>query len=615
MKFIKFLAIFLSFQCLSLACKPKHPKGRAKKMSINLKDYPRYHNELNANAYSSAVSSNSPLQTCWNLGIRDSEKSLQLSINSGGDLSLTNSSKQCVDAFVLGDGKTQYYVGNFDFNGLIQSITQNQSLSELQKASKIWYWTQKNFTHRCSNGSTLTPSIDASLTLWKIYSSSFGCCSDINWPIMADLFAHAGLQVYVLKAKRHTSTQLKLGDGSYYYADADLSSFVQGSVQTTAPAFFQGIFNLREMVGGAYPTVTYGSGGIYPMLLQLAPGDSLVYANRSVDTQGLVSNPYENVTGTDLTQLSALQGTAHLDLGNMLTKNTASAQGKHCNDYLVQLPYIMNAFAFDSLPNDAVLFLGPGLTQVPITRNGDSSVPLNVPASFSSLRPSDSPLSSQSVWNYAWGRFAVQARVCSSSLAANPIKATIGFQYNGLLFPQNRSEITVKSKDSVVVDQVPFSTDQAQYTLSGQCPIGMQSVFIKETGASAACSGGDWSSVVNLQVGVNTFTVFANRAYTGTSASVAVTRVASVQNLTITSPKQDASGNYVVSGQEVYVEGACFDNVRFFTGSDFYTAPCENGVWSVDFPMTGATQSATIMSLNNVGFPFQEQVQFVSLPQ
>ena len=102
-------------------------------------------------------------------------------------VAFVNESSAPVDQIVATDGERIYRIGSVTVEELLADIVGGDPIRS------IYNYVSSAFSHKCSNGTPLPDEFAEEGILERLYSYSFGCCSDVNEPIMSSLYAGAGL--------------------------------------------------------------------------------------------------------------------------------------------------------------------------------------------------------------------------------------------------------------------------------------------------------------------------------------------------------------------------------------------------------------------------------------
>ncbi len=538
----------------------------------------------------SASSAEDPIATPYDpcspaLGFDDQvDKAISMARSDDDSIVLKNVSQTCVRGFTLADDGKRYLVGSFDASRMIDDmITPGKATeSEEGKARAIWQWTSGAFDHFCSMGAPSELVRNQASLLKNTLSYSFGCCSDINWPIQATLLRDAGLEVNVLKAPAHVSTQV-VTEGGTFFADAAHSNFLQGSVLDFSVDYYRDLFSPDNLaIYGTYPLKRFDDGSFGNAALTLLAEDELVFTNEPLALAKIPRIGWMD-DGGDYTQFAhEYIGRAKLSFAQFLGRESEEEDGLACRDYDVSSPYIMVESAVSGLSSAGRIYLfspdHESLFPFPRPKNGHRT-PLTLEGDYDALLPSpdlhlwtDSP-------DFSWGRYDFSIRLCDEASSLDKAQVNFEFMYNHNIFPSHLDSLKVVSATRLAFDVENFTTAESTTKVSGRYPEGTDDLSISQgTVTSEDPKSHRWAGEVVLLDGENEIEL-NSRDSDGMlhTTKISVTRVPSAKSPTIEMP--DLTG--VASGQTISLTGSCVKGVvTIFEELGFQKTPCVGGRWT-----------------------------------
>jgi hypothetical protein len=152
--------------------------------------------------------------------------------NSSQALLISNDSEKKFSQIIIGNQLKKYFIGSFSVQDIIFSIYESNS-SIKSDPYPIFNYIASSFDQFCSNGSYYEYVRSRESVLNRIYSYSFGCCSDVNEPIAATFYNVAGYYVMQVFSNFHTALQIcsdKSKLDTCYYVDPDHNRIINGTI-------------------------------------------------------------------------------------------------------------------------------------------------------------------------------------------------------------------------------------------------------------------------------------------------------------------------------------------------------------------------------------------------
>lgn len=285
---------------------------------------------------------------------------------------------------VVTDGATTYRIGSVTVEELLADIIKTDPIRD------IYNYVAPGISHKCSNGSYLIDEFRNEGVLQRLYSYSFGCCSDVNEPMLSSLYLAAGFEGYSYRSPLHVAIDVCDQSGSCFYADADHDLFIEGGIdraRATHPGVAHWLADdiVYKENGVVRPLAAEGE-EILPLDFIVNPGDWIIYSAFPVTTGVLRVYPGE---AADVPPETA-EGIAFLDLSNHEVAKLDS-----CTEYEVRFPYVLLSAVAHELTLPA----------------SEAPEPVEIPAH---------------------GKYGLRFEICG---ATSPMVLELHFQYNRSIFP------------------------------------------------------------------------------------------------------------------------------------------------------------------------------------
>jgi hypothetical protein len=287
--------------------------------------------------------------------------------------------------------------------------------------------------------------------LGRIYSNSFGCCSDVNHPILSSLLEIAGGPAWILWSDLHVAVQagdLRTGAA---YLDADHEFMLPGSIFTqdhsAYPAYYfmdyldyRGLYTDEAVA--ADPGLVVNRSGVVdpnPTTLALAAGDSLWFTAEPARSRVVALPPVDpgDTVGLERTGETNL-GIADLDLRSFydgIDESTA----ERCAKFSIAFPYAMIDSAIIKVPRRAEVSL--------VDEAGVASRVEPAPVEDWVLSAGTAPRARMLISERydSWGTFRFGLRVCNvPARRLTRGRLRVLFQYNKRIFPSDGELVTVE---------------------------------------------------------------------------------------------------------------------------------------------------------------------------
>ena len=374
-------------------------------------------------------------------------KVLTLSTTSNSVTIKNTSLNSCVDNFELYDGKTKLHIGSINANHLLHDILDLGSESpkdDLSRLQRIWTWTSQGFKHLCSASVPNVAIKENESILSRIYSYSFGCCSDVNSPIQLALLSQAGFNVSSVASTHHESTEVTLPNNETYYVDSDLKLFLRGT-HNDFP-YLRTVLNSAQASDYAKTFLSSKNKDLGQFNLVLKPGDSLEFTQTPISTNKIIVSPYpQKIEDSSILKGTSL-GKAHLFLDTFY-KSFYNDGNDLCNHYSIQFPYALQSMTIQGTTSSYGYIY-------PI--NNDSDKPIKVESHLDGLIDFNIPsynvdyLTNSEVkqvsdtWNYPWGQYNLKFDVCDvKKNSLSNVFIDLEFQYNNRIFPSQLDLIKI----------------------------------------------------------------------------------------------------------------------------------------------------------------------------
>lgn len=369
-----------------------------------------------------------------------------------GTLVVTNVASQCIDQLTLGDGQRRYRVGRVTPELLVDDILEGSAPDALSSMATIWSWTSNAFAHYCSQGSPFLVWWERSGSLLgRIYSNSFGCCSDVNHPILSSLLEIAGIPAWIFYSDLHVAVQAGDLSTGAAYLDADHEFMLPGSLFTqdhsSYPAYYfmdyldyRGLYTDEAVA--ADPGLVLNRSGVVdpePTTLALAGGDSLWFTSEPARTSVVALPPIAPEDSVALERTSDTKlGIADLDLRSFFDGIDESTP-ERCAKFSIEFPYAMIDSAVIKVPRRAQVFL---------VDEADAASPIEpAPVQDWVLRVGEARRARMLISDEfdSWGTFRFGLRVCDvPAKRLTRARLRILFQYNDRILPSDRQSVTVE---------------------------------------------------------------------------------------------------------------------------------------------------------------------------
>jgi hypothetical protein len=289
-----------------------------------------------------------------------------------------------VGQIVATDGEKTYRIGSVTVQQLLEDIIKTDPIRD------IYDYMSPAVEHRCSNGSYILDQFRQETILNRLYSYSFGCCSDVNEPMLSSLYLAAGYEGHSFRSPHHVAIEVCDGTGVCHYADVDHDMFYEGGIdvaRTLNPgvAYWFEDSKVYKEDGQLRPLAAEGE-AIPPTVFIFNPGDYIGFTRLPVELPVLRGYPGEEIYAPPSTSL----GVAKLSL-------VPYEVGRidECVSFRIRFPYVL---------------VGASVYQ------RDWTSPIDLPAH---------------------GRYELEFEICETDPAADPAKRLLwlSFQYNSNIFP------------------------------------------------------------------------------------------------------------------------------------------------------------------------------------
>jgi hypothetical protein len=237
-------------------------------------------------------------------------------------IKIENNGPEIVDKYIITDGSSSILLGSFNVKDLALFIIQSGH-PEIPNYFRIYNYITAAFDHYCSNGTTS----DKGSAISKLYSFSFGCCSDINDPVLSNLLAVSGYPVNVISSPHHVAVEIN--NSSPVYLDSDYKFFIQDNISNTDYLSFSNrVFKLGQYENRQVTTNNINKDTVH---FNLYTKDFVEFTSKPVSLSRLLlrkqnsGKPFKNENHNKLAHAS-------LNMAQFKTLN---------NTYKVNLPYFL----------------------------------------------------------------------------------------------------------------------------------------------------------------------------------------------------------------------------------------------------------------------------------
>jgi len=372
---------------------------------------------------------------------------------SDGTIVVKNVSSGCISQVLLTDGDQRYRIGRLTPEQLVSDILEGSATGQISQIETIWRWTSNAFLHYCSQGSPFRAWWHRSGSLLsRIYSNSFGCCSDVNDPILGSLLEVAGFPAWIFYSPVHVAIQAGDEENGAAYVDADHKVLIPGSLFTqdhsAYPAsYFMDYLHYSDVYTdeevAADPGLVLRRSGVVdpqPMTLILANGDSLWFTNEPLGSLTVAFPPVspDDSIGLERTRDTKF-GIADLDLRSFFHGIDESTP-ERCAQFDIEFPYALIDSGLVNVPRRASVFLVDDGGMIRAVEDAPLNPRLNRPGRAASSR-------TLATTDYdTWGDFQLHVRVCNVPVRSlRRTRLRLLFQYNGRIFPSERDAVTIEA--------------------------------------------------------------------------------------------------------------------------------------------------------------------------
>jgi hypothetical protein len=274
-------------------------------------------------------------------------------------VNIKNVSDKSVNLISLTDGKKHYRIGHVSIEDIVRDITTtsfSQERKSEENVKEIYKYISNAFSHKCSNGSFLTDIRENETVLQRLYSYSFGCCTDVNQPILSTFYKVAGISAYSVTSKYHSALQVCLENScpndSSFYVDGDMNRILKGNINELRKSdnLLAGLFpdgQLYKSTEGKLPLPPVIKDG--PMSFSLYPNEEIIFSLTTIRSN-VVNLPYPGDPPSIPDGTSP--GVAYLNLSNY-----AVGEFGQCTDYVVNSPYVVQKAELLNAGNKETLFV------------------------------------------------------------------------------------------------------------------------------------------------------------------------------------------------------------------------------------------------------------------
>jgi hypothetical protein len=297
-----------------------------------------------------------------------------------------NVSSEPVPQIVATDGEKIYRIGSVTAQELLGDIIKNDPIRD------IYDYLSPAVEHKCSNGSYFRSEFLKETILDRLYSYSFGCCSDVNEPMLSSLYLAAGYEGHSFRSRHHVAIEVCESPGGVcHYADVDLDMFYEGGIDVARAlnggvAFWFEDSKVYKENGQLRPLAAEGE-AIPPTVFNLNPGDYIGF------TKDPVEDPVLRVYGDEI---PSAPPSTKVGIARIFTAPYEVGRTGDCISYRIRFPYVLlSAAIYDQ----------------------GSNIPLDVPAH---------------------GLYELEFEICGepgATVDTAKRKLLLHFQYNSNIFP------------------------------------------------------------------------------------------------------------------------------------------------------------------------------------
>jgi hypothetical protein len=312
-----------------------------------------------------------------------------------------NVSTEPVRQVVATDGEKTYRIGSLTVQELLGDIIKNDPIRD------IYDYLSPAVEHLCSNGSYFRSEFLKETILDRLYSYSFGCCSDVNEPMLSSLYLAAGFEGHSFRSRHHVAIEVCESPGGVcHYTDVDHDLFYEGGIDVARALhggiayWFEDSIVYKDDDGQLLPLAVEGE-EIPPTVFNFNPGDYIGFTRDPVDEPVLRVYPGEMPSSPPSTRVGIARiFTAPYEVGRV----------DDCISYRIRFPYVLLSAA--------------------IYEQG-SNIPVNVPAH---------------------GLYELEFEICGEpgvTVDTSKRELYMRFQYNANIFP-DIDELTASGGMAVV---------------------------------------------------------------------------------------------------------------------------------------------------------------------
>jgi hypothetical protein len=298
-----------------------------------------------------------------------------------------NVSSEPVRQIVATDGEKIYRIGSLTVQELLSDIVKNDPIRD------IYDYLSPAVEHLCSNGSYIRSEFLKETILDRLYSYSFGCCSDVNEPMLSSLYLAAGFEGHSFRSRHHVAIEVCESPGGVcHYADVDHDLFYEGGIDVARALhggiayWFEDSIVYKDDNGQLRPLAAEGE-EIPPTVFNLNPGDYIGFTGDPVENPVLRVYPGEMPSSPPSTRVG---------IARIYTAPYEVGRTGDCISYRIRFPYVLlSAAIYDQ----------------------GSNIPLDVPAH---------------------GLYELEFEICGepgATVDTAKRKLLLHFQYNSNIFP------------------------------------------------------------------------------------------------------------------------------------------------------------------------------------
>lgn len=242
-----------------------------------------------------------------------------------------NNTGQPVRQIVATDGDKTYRIGSVTVQELLHDIIKSDPIRD------IYDYVSPAVEHFCSNGTYIPDEFKKATILNRLYSYSFGCCSDVNEPMLASLYVAAGYEGHVLSSALHVAIEVCDPTGNCHYADVDQDLFYDGGLDVARSlnggiAYWFSDDKIHKQKNGELRPLAAEAEAIPPTEFTFSPADYIAFTTDPVQTPVMRIYDDLQISPVDSTRV----GVAKISLSPY---EVGEVEG--CMQYRMRFPYVL----------------------------------------------------------------------------------------------------------------------------------------------------------------------------------------------------------------------------------------------------------------------------------